>query len=268
MNWVLTALKSSVGRKLIMACTGLLLCGFLVVHLAGNVLMYVGPDAYNTYAHTLHSQEWFVRTAEIGLLLLFVIHIWLAIAGTLENKAARPQPYRMRQSKIPGRKIPNQISPENRMLFSGVIVLAFLLIHLGDFALNFTMPEKVAGLEPFDKAMVVLRTPFSFVAYLIGVTLLGWHLSHGVTSMFQTLGLRHPKYDPITQNIGPVFAIVIALGFASFPIYAALSPYEPAKPTPKGEQGEQQRDARLSPLTSGLLSRYESPEVSVFDSRS
>lgn len=227
MNWVLNALKSSVGRKLLMAVTGLLLCLFLVVHLAGNLLMYVGPEVYNAYAHKLHEQDWLIKIAEVGLLVIFAVHIWLALETNRENREARPHRYAMKKSKIPDRVIPFGISPENYMLFTGVVVLAFLLIHLGDFTFNLTMPDKIKGKEPFDKAIIIMRHPVSFVSYLVGVVLLGWHLAHGVTSMFQTLGLRHSKYDAITQNVGPIFAVVIAASFATFPLYAVLTPYDP-----------------------------------------
>ncbi len=239
MNWVVDALKSSVGKKLIMACTGVLLCLFLVVHLLGNMLMLVGPDAYNAYAHGLHSQEWFVRLAETGLLILFAVHIWVAMETSRENTDARPRQYAVKKSKIADRKLPASISPENNMLLSGVLVLAFMLLHLGDFTLNMTMPEKIAGLEPFDKAFVIMRTPVSAIAYLLGVAILGWHLSHGVTSLFQTLGLKHPKYDPLTSRLGPAFAVIVAGGFAIFPIYALTSSYKTAKPSPQGEMHQE-----------------------------
>lgn len=219
-----------------MACTGLLLCLFLVVHLLGNVLMFVGPDVYNAYAHGLHSQEWFVRIAETGLLILFLIHIWFALEINRENREARPQQYTVKKSKIADRKLPASISPENSMLLTGLLVLAFMLLHLGDFTLNVTMPGKLAGLEPFDKAFVIMRNPISAVSYLLGVILLGWHLSHGVTSLFQTLGLKHPKYDPLTRNLGPIFAVIISVGFASFPIYALFSSYETAAPSSQKEE--------------------------------
>jgi len=246
MNWVIDTLKSSVGKKLLMACTGLLLCLFLVVHLLGNFLMFVGPDAYNAYAHGLHSQEWFVKIAELGLLFLFVAHIWLALETNRENREARPQAYAVRKSKIADRKIPLSISPENSMLLTGVLVLAFLLLHLGDFALNLTMPEKVAGLEPFDRAFVIMRTPISAISYLLGVMLLGWHLSHGVTSLFQTFGLKHPKYDPLIRNVGPAFALVVAIGFASFPLYALTSSYETAVPASQDEHDYDTEESSLN----------------------
>ncbi|MBL4885975.1 MAG: succinate dehydrogenase cytochrome b subunit [Planctomycetaceae bacterium] len=260
MNWVVETLNSSVGKKLIMACTGLLLCLFLVVHLMGNFLMFVGPDAYNAYAHGLHSQEWFVRIAETGLLILFAIHIWLALETNRENREARSQQYAVKKSKIANRRIPESISPENNMLLTGVLVLAFMLLHLGDFTLNMTMPEKIAGLEPFDKAFVIMRSPVSAISYLLGVILLGWHLSHGVTSLFQTFGLRHPKYDPLTRNAGPAFAVVIAIGFASFPLFALISSYETAEPTSheQEETEEAEQHSRIvKPVDTDFLVAFD-----------
>ncbi|TWT61226.1 succinate dehydrogenase cytochrome b subunit [Rubinisphaera italica] len=252
MAWVTDAVKSSIGKKLLMACTGFLLCGFLVMHLLGNLLMYVGPDTYNNYAHALHSQEMLIKVAEFGLLILFAIHIWLGFETNLENRESRKKRYAVKKSKIPDRKVPYFISPENYMLFTGVIVFIFLLIHLGDFTFNITMPDKIEGREPFDKAIIIMRSPLSTISYIIGVLLLGWHLSHGVTSMFQTLGLKHPKYDPLTKTIGPVFAIIIAVGFASFPIYAWLSPYDPYATPGVEEHQEKLHSKSLSDLKAPL----------------
>jgi len=243
MSWVTNAIKSSIGRKFLVACTGLLLCGFLVAHLIGNLLMYIGPEVYNNYAHTLHSQEYLIKIAEVGLLVLFIAHLWLAIEASSRNRAARQTRYAVKKSKLPNRKIPYAITPENYMLVSGIIVLIFLCIHLGDFTFNLTMPEKIAGLEPYDKAIVIMRSPVSAIAYVIGSLLLMWHLWHGATSMFQTLGLRHPKYDGLTQNFGPVFATIIGLGFATFPIYAWLVPYNPPAPNPDAPEAHGEPDS-------------------------
>ncbi|HCS50392.1 succinate dehydrogenase cytochrome b subunit [Rubinisphaera sp.] len=254
MAWVTDAIKSSIGKKFLMACTGFLLCGFLVMHLIGNLLMYVGPDVYNNYAHTLHSQEMLIKVAEFGLLILFAIHIWLGFETNLENRESRKTRYAVKKSKIPERKIPYFLSPENYMLFTGVIVFIFLLIHLGDFTFNITMPDKLKGREPYDKAIIIMRTPLSTISYIIGVLLLGWHLSHGVTSMFQTLGLKHPKYDPMIRAIGPVFAVIIAVGFASFPIYAWLIPYDPYAAPGVEEHQEKSHSLTHSDLIAPLCS--------------
>src|SRR4029077_15657222 len=98
--WLVKACGSSIGKKIVMAITGLALCGFLVVHLGGNLLLYVGAEKYNHYAHTLHAQEHLLLVAEIGLLILFAGHIWLAFSTKIENDAARPVGYAMRRSKM------------------------------------------------------------------------------------------------------------------------------------------------------------------------
>jgi succinate dehydrogenase (or fumarate reductase) cytochrome b subunit, b558 family len=226
-DWVVKFLTSTIGRKLVLALSGLLLCGFLVVHLGGNLLMFVGPDAYNTYAHTLHSQEWLVKTAEVGLLLLFAAHIVIAINTDRDNRESRGRDYQIKDSKQAS-FLPWQLLAENWMIISGLIVLAFLIIHLADFTFEATpnLMEKIKGHEPFDKAMIILRNPFSAIIYVVGCLLLGWHLSHGFRSAFQSLGINHPKYTKAIENLGKVFALVIALGFASFPIWAAVSNYK------------------------------------------
>ncbi len=226
-DWVVKFLTSSLGKKLVIALSGLLLCGFLAVHLAGNLLMYVGPDAYNTYAHTLHSQEWFVKFAEFGLLILFGAHIIIALNTDRDNRSARAKNYQVKETKQQT-FLPYQLLAENWMIISGLIVLCFLIVHLSDFTFQTTpgLMEKIKGHEPFDKAIIILRNPLHALLYVTGVLLLGWHLSHGFRSAFQTLGLNHPKYTKGIETLGKVFALVVALGFASFPIWAAMSGYK------------------------------------------
>jgi len=98
--WLIKAFSTSIGKKVVMAITGLALCGFLIVHLGGNLLLYVGAEKYNQYAHALHAQELLLLVAEIGLLILFVGHIWLAFSTKSENDSARPVDYAMRRSKM------------------------------------------------------------------------------------------------------------------------------------------------------------------------
>jgi succinate dehydrogenase / fumarate reductase cytochrome b subunit len=100
LNWLIKALSSSIGKKFVMALTGLLLCGFLVVHLAGNLLLYAGPSAYNGYAHKLHSQEWLIKIAEGGLVVLFGTHILLALRTAAENRRSRRNSYQAKVSKL------------------------------------------------------------------------------------------------------------------------------------------------------------------------
>jgi succinate dehydrogenase / fumarate reductase cytochrome b subunit len=257
LNWLKTALTSSVGKKFVMGITGLLLCGFLVTHLAGNLLLLAGDDgvSYNAYAHALHSNPKLIMVAEAILATLFLTHIYLAFATTSENRDARgPVGYRKKNSKIQDRSLKASLSPSNWMFASGAVLLAFILLHLVDFTLElrpedeiqaaYSAVTEVAGengeeesgdnavsqethethayKNAFKKATVILRNPISCIGYLIGCAFLGWHLGHGFSSAFQSLGINHPKWNPIIHYGGIAFAILIAVGFGIFPLWALL----------------------------------------------
>ena len=225
-------MTSSVGKKFVMGITGLLLCGFLVTHLAGNLLMLVGPDAYNGYAHALHSNELLIKFAEVGLLVLFVTHLYLAFATSRENRQARgPVGYDQQVTKIEDRTFEPRLAPKNWMFATGAVVLAFVLLHLYDFTLELRTDDSIdydATTElhgeqvpdAFGKAVSLLKTPLSCSVYLVGCLFLGWHLGHGFSSAFQSLGINHPKYNMLIRYCGVAFAIVISCGFAFFPLWA------------------------------------------------
>lgn len=218
--WLVKAFSSSIGKKIVMAITGLALCGFLVVHLGGNLLLYVGAEKYNNYAHALHAQEILLLVAEVGLVVLFLGHILLALKTDSENNAARPDGYAVKQSKMDEGPLAKPASAV--MMVTGVVVLGFLLVHLSDFRwfeLRHTEPQ--GGFHgPFDKALAILRDPISALVYLVGSVVLGYHVLHGFQSAFQTLGANHPKYTPIIKFLSFVFAITVAVGFGSFPLWA------------------------------------------------
>ncbi len=224
LNGVLKALSSSVGKKFVMGITGLLLCGFLVTHLAGNLLLYAGADAYNKYAHTLHSQPALLLAAEVVLYALFVIHIYLAFHTTAENGAARGHGYAVRRSKLDA--APHTTSwpmhPEAWMFFSGAIVLLFLIVHVGQFAWEVWIPGPKRE-EPFIKAIHILKDKPTAVIYLVGVVILGIHLWHGFASAFQSLGITHPRYAALIKWIGVLFAIAMTVGFGSFVFFAWMA---------------------------------------------
>lgn len=218
--WLLKALKSSIGQKLVMAVTGFLLCGFLIAHLAGNLLLYVSPEAYNGYAEKLHEQEGLLMIAETGLFAIFILHLYLAVATRKQSKEARKVEYVVKQSKIePDAKLP--MEPQNWMFVSGAVVFGFILLHLSDFKLEMWMPAD-QEFEPFDKAVFLLNNVLRAIAYIVGPIILAVHLSHGVPSAFQSLGLSHPKYNGLIKKGGWIFAWVIGIGFASFPIWALI----------------------------------------------
>jgi succinate dehydrogenase / fumarate reductase cytochrome b subunit len=214
-NWLVRAISTSIGQKIVMGATGLLLCGFLVAHLAGNLLIFQGVEHYNQYARKLHENE-LLPLAEAGLLVLFVLHILLSFTTTRTNTAARPVGYYGKQSKLQSASL---VHAHNYMFITGVIVLGFTLLHLSDmrFAhLNLRLKHDDA-LSPAAHAIHVLRDPISAVVYLLGSLVLGFHLSHGFQSAFKSLGLNHPKYTPMLGKLSILFGIVIGLGFASMP---------------------------------------------------
>ena len=202
-----------------MGLTGLLLCGFLVAHLAGNLLLFAGAKAFNEYAHKLHEQWELLAIAETGLLVLFLAHIYLAVSTTIGNFKARKDSYVLKQSKVP-----NRIIGANSWMFaSGAVVLGFVILHLIDLRLGMRssinyLPESDPD-APFRNTIAALSDPISRVVYFVGVIILGVHLSHGFSSAFQSLGLNHPKYTPLIKILGKVFAVVIAVGFASIVVF-------------------------------------------------
>ena len=227
MNWFFKFLSSSVGKKALMAVTGLLLCGFLVAHLAGNLLLYVSADAYNAYAHKLHEQKELLVVAEIGLFAVIILHLMLAVKTESGNSAARSTDYAVKQTKQKGSVM--AFPAHSTMWFTGVVVLVFMLLHLADFKFELR-GEGIASLTPYAKAERLLEDKLTFIVYIIGSLVLGYHLSHGFQSSFQTLGLNHPKYTNGVKAFSRLFALIIALGFASFPLWANLFEW-----TPKGQ---------------------------------
>lgn len=213
MGWVLKILRSSLGKKIIMALTGLLLIGFVVTHLAGNLLIYLGADYYDNYAHALHASP-LLPLAELGLLLLFLAHIGIAVVTVRDNRRARPQAYAVKRSK----QGQSTWTASAIMAVSGAIILAFILLHLADFRFNLRLPGPSDEL-PSVRAIRILHDPITELVYFVGSLFLGYHLWHGFQSLFQSLGLRHPKYTPLIEKLGGILALLLGLGFASFPAW-------------------------------------------------
>ena len=219
LRWFFRLLSSSIGQKFVMGITGLLLCGFLAAHLAGNLLLFAGRDLFNEYAHKLHAQWELLIVAETGLLVLFLTHVYLAFATTIGNARARDEQYAVKQPKVPGRIV----GANTWMFASGAVILGFVLLHLVDLRLG-VEGFNLRGLDykdktPFDTTVMVLSNPVSRVVYTIAAIILGIHLSHGFSSAFQSLGLNHPKYMPLIKLVGRIFAFVIAIGFASLALF-------------------------------------------------
>ncbi len=200
-------LNSSIGKKIQVALAGLLLCGFLVTHLAGNLLLFVGEATFNRYAETLEHNPLLIP-AEIVLGGLFLIHIVLALKLKLENRAARPVAYLDAQSKG------GRTAGSSTMAVTGTLVLAFLIVHIK--TLKFGDDPK--GL--YDLVLRMFGNPLYSGFYVVAMGGLMLHLSHGFQSAFQTFGVNHPRYTPLIKRVGAIFAFVIAGGFAFIPIWA------------------------------------------------
>lgn len=223
-GWVFRALSSSVGQKIVMAITGLLLCGFLVAHLGGNILLFVGKQNYNDYAAALHKNEWLIRIAEVGLVTLFFSHIYLALSTSSMNRKARTEPYSEKETKqgmtvLPGGGV------SSYMFVTGAVVLGFVLLHLADFTLELRgadfYPKDADGhLDQYEKARLLLSNPLSGFVYIIGCAALGMHLVHGFQSALTTLGFGHPKYKTIVRIASILFGWGIGIGFISFVLWA------------------------------------------------
>lgn len=221
LTWLRQTLSSSLGKKYLVAISGLMLVGFLIVHLLGNLNLYVGGSgaAFNHYAHFLTANP-ALPLAEVALAALFVLHIAFAIRVTYQNRGARHSRYAVASSK--GKKT----LASSSMIFTGLIVLVFLLVHLYDFRIGKETATAAASYgrdaELFDLAAMVrhrLSDPVGAGIYLVGVVVLGIHLSHAIRSSFQTLGVNHPHLNTLIVRGGIGLAVLIALGFASFPIY-------------------------------------------------
>lgn len=206
--------NSSIGKKIIMAITGALLFGFLISHLAGNLLMFCGAEAYNNYSHALISNP-LIYVAEFFLVAVFLGHIVNGIVLTIQNKKARPVGYAM--SKSLGEK---SIASQT-MIWSGLIVFYFLVIHLVTFKFGTDVsPASSDGVRDLYSLVVARFSEKDYsIFYIMCMVMLGFHLSHAIQSLFRTLGLSHPRYLAVIKILSIITGIGIAAGYSIFPIY-------------------------------------------------
>ncbi len=202
-----------------MALTGLALCGFLATHLAGNFLLLLGADAFNTYAHTLMSNP-AIYIAEAILALLFLSHIFMAFKLVIENHNARPEKYYIKVKTGRGSTFASSTMP-----YTGMIILIFLVSHLIHFKYGAYYSTVVNGVEMRDLYRVVIdyfKEPIWVAWYVFAMAALGLHLSHGFQSSFQSFGFYHPKYNKCVKSLGYLFSIIIALGFSFLAVYCHI----------------------------------------------
>ncbi|HEU4417576.1 MAG TPA: succinate dehydrogenase cytochrome b subunit [Planctomycetota bacterium] len=212
MTWLLDFWRSSIGGKVTMALTGVLLFGFVVVHLLGNLLLLSGPDAINGYAKWLYEKGALLWLARIGLLAVFVLHVVTAIRLARANRQARPVAY-SRESTV------QATFASRSMVLSGLTLLVFVVYHLLHFTFGVTNPAHFArkglGAGGHDvHAMVTasFSVPAIAIAYVVFQIVLFLHLSHGIQSFMQTIGLNHDRYTPLVRKLSFVLAAFVAGG--------------------------------------------------------
>jgi succinate dehydrogenase / fumarate reductase, cytochrome b subunit len=213
--------SSSVGTKLLLGLTGLGLFAYMVLHLAGNALIFAGPETFNAYSHALISNP-LLLPVEIGLLAIFVLHVYKAITNYIANAAARP----IRYARKAGADHTSRKSvASSTMIWSGLVVFIFIIVHVWQFRFG-TWYETGGDLPIRDLA----RTEFEVFShpgwvgfYVVATLLVGLHLRHGISSGFQSLGLDHPVYTRRLTAWGIVFAVLIGGGLAIIPLWAYLT---------------------------------------------
>jgi len=221
MGWVGRFLRSSIGAKFVLAVTGVLLFLWIVGHLLGNLQVFAGREKLNHYAQALRDLGPLLLIARVGVLALAVIHVAAALRVAKQNEAARPIPYEKQGNR--------QIRPQTRfMLTSGLVVLGYALFHLAHFTWGqiypqyFNAVEKLAdGSERHDVyAMLVQGFQVWWLSglYLAAMFCLAIHLAHGLSSVPQTFGWNHAKYQALFKLLGPAVAALIFVGYSSIPV--------------------------------------------------
>lgn len=209
--------SSSVGTKLLMGATGAALFLYMVLHLAGNALIFAGPEVFNEYSHALISNP-LIIPIEIGLLAIFLVHIYKAVRMWMANSAARPVGYSKKE--LAGHTSRKSLA-SSTMIWSGLIIMLFVVIHVKQF--KFGSWYQVAGdaaIRDLHRTEVeVFQNPVWVFLYVAATLLVGLHLRHGFASAFQSLGLDHPVYTRRLTQIGIGFAILIGVGLAVIPVW-------------------------------------------------
>jgi succinate dehydrogenase / fumarate reductase cytochrome b subunit len=200
---------STIGKKAIMAVTGLVLFGFLIIHMLGNLQVFLGPEVMNHYAETLHGNPPLLWTARTILLISVILHVWASIQLAKVKSEARPVGYVKQVSLVSS-------WASRSMMLSGPVIAAFVIFHLLHLTTGTIHPQFVP-LRAYENLVRGFLVPFAF-AYIVAMVLVGSHLSHGIWSMFQSMGLSHPRYTPVVKKLASIFSWILVAGFLSVPL--------------------------------------------------
>lgn len=212
--------KSTVGRKYIMGISGLVWMGFVLTHMAGNMLILVGPDLYNAYGHAILSNKPLLYGAESVLVLALIVHVTTAISLTIENRRAKGTRYAVNPNGEKGPTLASQT-----MGMQGSLVLAFIILHLATFKYGTHYDTTVNGVQMRDLHRLVVeifQQPGYVVWYVVALIVLMFHLSHGAHSIFQSFGFLERKMIKGVRKFAWTYAIIVVAGFLSQPAYVFL----------------------------------------------
>jgi succinate dehydrogenase / fumarate reductase cytochrome b subunit len=221
-------LSSTVGTKFLVALTGALLVAFVIGHMLGNLQIYLGPEAINSYAVFLKSKPGLLWGARLGLLAAVIIHIWGISRLSLRNQEARPESYALK------RAVASSFSSRT-MLLSGAVLLAFIVYHLLHFTIGATNPQQFRLIDELGRhdvySMTILgfQQPLVAISYILAMGILGLHLAHGIASIFHSMGWSRPKTAPLIELAGRLVALLLVIGNISIPISALLGWIQPTQ---------------------------------------
>jgi succinate dehydrogenase / fumarate reductase, cytochrome b subunit len=202
---------STVGKKVSMALSGIILFAYVIAHMLGNMQIYLGSEVINRYAHFLHSNEGVLWTARVVLLAAVLIHAIAGVQLWARKREARPIPYRNKENI--------QATPASRtMIWTGVILAAFIVYHVADLTLGTMRAAPYRDLDPAFNITQGFAVAPAAIAYIVAMVALGFHLWHGVYSLFGTLGLDNARYMNSVRRLAAFFATVIALANISVPV--------------------------------------------------
>mgnify|MGYP001000157112 FL=1 len=202
--------QSVIGKKIIMAVTGFILSGFVLGHMIGNLQLFAGPEKLNAYAAFLQSLGGLLWVARLTLLASVGLHIAMAVQLTMLKLEARPQPYVKKTALV-------STYAARTMIWSGPIVGAFIIYHLLHFTTGQAHPDFKPG-DVYANVIIGFRNPAVSLFYMVANILLAFHLYHGVWSMFQSLGVAHPRYTPILKRVAQAYGVIIGLGNVAMPM--------------------------------------------------
>lgn len=210
MSWLVNFYKSTIGMKVAMALTGIILVGFVIVHMLGNLQVFLGEEALNAYAAALHSKPALVWAARLVLLGSVLLHMYSAVILTLRSRAARP----VRYVKVE----PQAATYASRTLvYGGAIIVLFLVFHLMHLTVGNAHPAFVPG-NAYQNVVVGFSELPVVVVYVIANLVLGLHLFHGVYALTRSLGLTNPKYSRLARAIATGIAVMVAGANVIMPI--------------------------------------------------